>query len=310
MPLSMTSSVHIARNGTPLGLFPRDQIESRLEVGILLPTDYYYDEETRSWILLSEWKKTVPFTPTPDEEFNAEQEEEGDEENQDDKSRRRRSSGRDRSRRKPRKKNAAESALPGWIACLFAIGAAAALWAWGQSSRDQLVVIQNKVVEMEETIKALQRQNSILLEMAPAGVVRGVLTSEPTPGKLAVMSGVTIGALRVDDVRSALVKIANLPTPGTEEEFAAIVTALQSNLPPALAVTLTDSSGRFEIALPEPGAYVLIATAFKQNPGGAQRLLWLLEFDRSEEPTPVLSLNENNAISLSEPSFRLSPARR
>jgi hypothetical protein len=307
----MTSSVHIARNGTPLGLFPRDQVESRLEVGILLPTDFYYDEETRSWILLSEWKKTVPFTPTPDEELDAGKESEEEEgEDPDGKSRRRRSSGRDRSRRKPRKKNKAESALPGWIACLFAIGAAAAFWAWGQSSRDQLMVIQSKVVEMEETIKSLQRQNSILLEMAPAGVIRGVLTSEPTPGKLAVMSGVTIGAMRVDDVRSALVKIANLPTPGSEEEFAAIVTALQSNLPPALAVTLTDSSGRFEIALPEAGTYVLIATAFKQNPGGAQRLLWLLEFERSDEPSPVMSLNENNAISLSDPSFRLSPARK
>jgi len=307
----MTSSVHIARNGTPLGLFPKDQVESRLEVGILLPTDFYYDEETRSWILLSEWKKTAPFVPTPDEELNAGEENEEEEgESPDGKTRRRRSSSRDRARRKPRKKNAAESALPGWIACLFAIGAAAALWAWGQSSRDQLVVIQSKVVEMEETIKSLQRQNSILLEMAPAGVIRGVLTSEPTPGKLAVMSGVTIGALRVDDVRSALVKIANLPTPASEEEFAAIVTALQSNLPPALAVTLTDSSGRFEIALPEAGTYVLIATAFKQNPGGAQRLLWLLEFERSDEPSPVLSLNEKNAISLSEPSFRLSPARK
>ncbi len=334
----MSSGVHVSRNGALLGHFPKDQIQSRLEAGVLLPTDHFFDETTRNWQTLAEWKRNVPFgagpsvpppppagrtqapaavtEPGPSESGSEQPEPEEQPEWAEDRAarkaseKRRRSSGGDRSRRKPRKKNPIEAALPGWIACLFAIGAAAALWAWAQNLRDQLAVNERKVTEMNELVSSLQRQNNILLEMSPAGVVRGVLTSEPSPGKLAVMSGVTVGALRVSDVRPALMDLANAQTPATEEELASLVTNLQSSLPPAIAVTLTDSSGRFELALPEPGTYAIVSTAFKQSPGGVERLLWLIEFEGRDEPTPVLSLNEQNAISLKKPDLRLSPARK
>jgi len=328
----MSSGVHVSRNGALLGHFPKDQVQSRLEAGVLLPTDHFFDETTRNWQTLAEWKRNVPFASAPSvppppaqSDFipvpegsalplGSEPEERPEwNESRDDRrasEKRRRSSGGDRSRRKPRKKNPIEAALPGWIACLFAIGAAAALWAWAQNLRDQLAVSEGKVAEAKELVSSLQRQNNILLEMSPAGVVRGILTSEPSPGKLAVMSGVTVGALRVEDVRPTLMGLANSQTPASEEELAALVTKLQSSLPAALAVTLTDSSGRFELALPEPGTYAIVSTAFKQSPGGVERLLWLIEFEGRDEPTPVLSLNEQNAISLRKPDLKLSPARR
>ncbi len=332
----MSSGVHVSRNGALLGHFPKDQVQSRLEAGVLLPTDHFFDETTRNWQTLAEWKRSVPFgsappippppasptsapmatEPAAEPAFSSNPEPEEQPEWAEDRAarkateKRRRSSGGDRSRRKPRKKNPIEAALPGWIACLFAIGAAAALWAWAQNLRDQLAVNERKVTELNDLVSSLQRQNNILLEMSPAGVVRGVLTSEPSPGKLAVMSGVTVGALRISDVRPALMELANAPTPATEEELAALVTKLQSSLPPALAVTLTDSSGRFELAIPEPGTYAIVSTAFKQSPGGVERLLWLVEFEGRDEPTPVLSLNEQNAISLRKPDIKLSPARK
>jgi hypothetical protein len=324
----MSSGVHVSRNGALLGHFPKDQVQSRLDSGALLPTDHFFDETTRNWQTLSEWKRSVPFTgnppvppapkpggqqgEAPSDPAEIEEQPEWAENRAARKAseKRRRSSSGDRSRRKPRKKNPIEAALPGWIACLFAIAVAAALWAWAQSLSAQLEVNERKVTEMNEMVTSLQRQNSILLEMSPTGVVRGVLTSEPSPGKLAVMSGVTVGALRVSDVRPALMNMANAQTPATEEELAALVTKLQSSLPPAIAVTLTDSSGRFELPLPEPGTYALVSTAFKQSPAGVERLLWLIEFEGRDEPTPVLSLNEQNAISLRNPDLRLSPARR
>lgn len=324
----MSSGVHVSRNGALLGHFPKDQVQSRLEAGALLPTDHFFDEATRNWQTLSEWKRSVPFGGNPPippppktdgpqivaDTDPAEPEEQPEwAENRAARrasEKRRRSSGGDRSRRKPRKKNPIEAALPGWIACLFAIGVAAALWAWAQSLGSQLEVNERKITEMNEMVSSLQRQNNILLEMSPAGVVRGVLTSEPSPGKLAVMSGVTVGALRVSDVRPALMKLANAQTPVSEEELAALVTTLQSSLPPAIAVTLTDFSGRFELAVPEPGTYAIVSTAFKQSASGVERLLWLIEFEGRNEPTPVLSMNEQNAISLRNPNLKLSPARQ
>lgn len=300
----MSSAVHIARNGAPLGQFPKEQIQERLENGSLLPGDYFYDESARAWLPLTEWREAVPFTPV-----SPKTEEIWSEESETSGSNRRRHGG-SRSRRKPKKRNPAESALPGWIACLFAIGVAAALWAWAQSLRDQLQAQEKKAAEFEQLSKDLQRQNAILLEMAPVGVARGVLTSEPSPGKLAVMSGVTVGALRAEDVRTKVVNLANEPTPNTEEELGVLVTKLQSSLPPAIAVTITDSSGRFELPLPEPGRYILIANAFKQGGGTSQRLLWLVEFERGDEPTPVLSMSEQNAITLQNPNLRISPGRK
>ncbi|MEX1118617.1 MAG: hypothetical protein WEB60_07470, partial [Terrimicrobiaceae bacterium] len=61
----MSSGVHVSRNGALLGHFPKDQIQSRLEAGVLLPTDHFFDETTRNWQLLAEWKRNTPFSPTP-----------------------------------------------------------------------------------------------------------------------------------------------------------------------------------------------------------------------------------------------------
>lgn len=311
----MSSLLHIARNGTPLGQFRTDQIPGLLVAGTLQPSDLYYDEKKREWLPMEQYQEKTPFArpavqeaESPSTELDDSPEAVGAGSEPRSSGGRKRRSG--RSLKKPRKRNPAESALPGWIACLFAIGAAAGLWAWAQSLRDQLVVSEGKVKQLTEDIQSLQRQNTTLLEMAAPGTVRGVMTTEPQPGRLALMSGVNVGLFRLDDVRKAVLDTSNLPTPINEEELAAVVTELQRRLPPPLAMTLTDSSGRFDLTVPEEGSYALVSTAFKQGPGNPKRLLWLVEIESTGAPTPVVPLSESNAISLDESLLRISPSRR
>jgi hypothetical protein len=306
----MSQIIHIARNGSPLGQYRSEQIKPLLTQGTLRETDMFFDEESREWLSMSRWAEpdVRTFGPNPTAQASEEASPETDDSQR--AGRRRRSSGRPRDSKKPRKRNPTESALPGWIAALFAICIAAGLWAWAQNLGGQLTLAQKKNTELEETVAALKRQNSILLEMAPPGKIRGVITSEPRDGRLAVMSGVSVTLFRLDDLRSAILKVANNPTPVTEEEFSVLLTRFQASLPNPLSMSLSDSSGRFEMTVPEAGQYGILATAFKQGGGSAERLLWLMEFDSSDSPTPVMSLGENNAISLSEPSMRITPPRQ
>ena len=302
----MATLIHIARNGSPLGQFRRDQIRDLIEAGTVTEADVFFDEVKREWLSLSEFKTPAPFVPAAPK-----QEEESAEGEESIPRHRRRRSGRSSGPdRKRHKRNPAESSLPGWIVSLFAIGIAAGLWAWAQSLRDQLRISEEKVLQLTESVSSLQRHNSILLEMAPPRLVRGVLTTEPSAGRLAVLSGVSVSVFPLDDVRSAILRVINMPSPANEEELSSILTTMQAGLPPPLSMTLSDSSGRFELALPEPGSYAVVATAFRQSGSSNERLIWLIELESSEEPTPVVSLNEKNAISLRTPSIKLAPARR
>ncbi len=325
-PSEKDHSFPVTRDGVPLGEFRSDQISARLDSGLLVPTDHFYDAARKAWRPLSELEThgrvaagsgvgseppapSTPASTSGDAPQVSASEEEGRtwEERERRGRRRRRSSSSGDPSKKKRHRNPAERALPGWIACLFAIGVAAGLWAWAQSLRDSLKVQEAKVTELTSQVTALNQQISVLQEMAPPGIVRGIITTEPTPGKLAILSGVTVGILRAADVRTALLRMANSPTANSEGEFGARVTELQSNLPSAEAITLTDSGGRFELAVSDPGNYAIVATAFKQSPGGPERLLWLIEVTNADEPSPVISLSEKNAVSLRNPMMRLLP---
>jgi len=317
----MSHELHVSRGGSPLGLYRKDQIGTHLSAGTLRPDDLYFDEATRAWIPLGQFPALAPTAPAvhaqaaplPPQTADEPADDSSDEAEERPSGRRRRrssSGGRKIGAGQKRKRHPAEGALPGWIACLFAIGAAAGIWAWAQNLSDQLSVSQNKVKALTESVESLRKQNAILLEMAPPNTIRGVMTLEPADGKLAVLSGVSISLYRADDVRRAMLRVVDAPVPVTEEEFAAQITAIQSALPPALAVTLSDSSGRFELPVPQPGEYAILSTAFGQSAGANQRFMWSLSTDSTGEPSPVLSLSEKNSISLRDPKFRLTPARK
>lgn len=203
---------------------------------------------------------------------------------------------------KSRAKKRGDFALAGWIACLFALGAIAGMWAWAENLNTQLKASDEKLRGVGEQIKALKRGMQLLTEITPRGRVRGIITYEPSSNQVAIMSGATVGLYRRADVEMALATA--LETGG--EEFNNTAERLKSTIGIPLEVGLTDSNGRIDIPVSEPGQYVLVASAAKSTSGGMDRYFWLLGFSDNSQPSNLIWLNESNAISTVKPRFTIT----
>jgi len=290
LPKRTLAKSQVARAGSLLGIYDGDQILDLLETGQLLPTDHYYKEKSATWIPLAELdsEPEPPPKPEPFDEAPAPSS----------------SSSSPGSRRsKSRKKDG--PALGGWIACLFALGAAAGLWAWNQNLNSSLTSAEGKVREQTALVDHLKNQIELLSELTPPGRVRAIITYEPSPETTAIVSGATIELYRRTAVDAAM-KNAYLGIVSSENELFAAINRIQAELPPPLEVALTKSNGRVDIPLPEPGPYVLLTTTAKATSTGMVRFFWLIGFQSTDQPSKIILMNESNAISRSNPTIAVT----
>lgn len=291
-----SSPIHIARNGQVLGIYEADKIADQLEVGSLLPSDFYYSEDRKEWLALSEWKSPkAEFRP-----LSASSEKASDE----DAAAERKPKRRDAKSRAAKKKKE-QGSLAGWIACLFAIGAAAGLWAWAQSLNVQLEGAMERIANLDETVKVLSKQAELMGEITPPGYLRAVVTYEPQGGKIAVMSGVTVGIYRKSDIEPLIKKIASEKQGqiSSVQDFDDSIENLFSLLPSPQKISLTSADGRVNIPIGDPGEYILVSSATKKTSASTERLLWMVGFRNDGNPSQILLLNENNAITAKKPQF-------
>ena len=304
----LLKKVHVARNGQIIGSYEYENLGDLIESGSLQATDHYFDERQSQWVLLSAWTP-VPSLPNLPPPPSLEPESDEDDEPQQ-KYRRQLPPGRARKTgKKPSLKKGKESLiLAGWVACLFALGIAAGLWAWSVSLRDQLASNEEKIRNLETTVDALRKQNDLMSEITPAGHVRGIITYETTSNQIAIMSGATVGLYKRADVETALSRTKALPgTIGNSEDFDQAIEKLKAVINSPVEITLTDSRGRLDVNVPGSGDYVLVASAAKTNSnGGTDRYLWLIGFRDQQQPSSLILLNEKNAISLRNPQFSIS----
>ena len=291
-----SDTIHVARNGALLGAYESEKIADMLESGQLLKTDHFYQAGTSEWIPLSEFKP-----PTASLAFRTAEPE----------SAARAAERAERSARrggKGRSKKGAESSLFGWIACLFALGAAAGIWAWAEYLNEQLKSSDEKVKSLTVQLENARRENQMMNEITPPGRVRGIITYEPSSNQVAIMSGATVGLYRREDVESAITK-AGIDVGGaviSSEDFDQSVARLKSSIASPIEITLTDSNGRIDLAVPKPGDYVLVASAAKTSGAGTERFFWLLGFQASAQPSGLILLNERNAISQRKPALKIT----
>ena len=296
-------SVHVARNGTILGSFDREKLADLLDTGRFLPTDHFYDTEKDAWFPLSALSQSdvppVPAPAAPPPPTDTAQPRSSS-----------RSGSRGSSKRaRSKAKKKTESTLAGWIACLFAFGVAAGLWAYAQSLDERRQAAEDKLVELNQTVTNLRRENQLLTEVTPPGRIRGIITYEPSANQVAIMSGATVGLYRRDDVERALAKAVEPGDLSSGEGFDRAVERLKSAISSPLEISLTDSNGRLDLTVPQPGRYVLVASAAKSGPGGPERYFWLIGFQAGTQPSGLVLMNENNAISVRKPEFRISDVR-
>ncbi len=289
-----TGMVHLARNGQVLGDYEAEKIGDLLEMGRLLPTDHFYDAKAKIWRLVSEWKI---------EEFRGIEEEEEVPETAADNSER--SHGGRRKKGRSKSKKGDKTAIFALVSCLLAFGVAAGIWAWAQGLQQQLATTTDQIHFLNEKMESINKEKQLLSEIAPSGRVRGIFTYEPSYNQAAIISGATIGLYRRDDVEAAIAKIA-AEQPLNAGNFDDAIEKLKTAISAPLKISLSDSNGRFDLEVPEPGDYVLVASAGKKVGDAVQRYVWLMGFRSENQPSSLILLNDKNALSSSRPRLAIA----
>ena len=316
LPSKKDGKVHIARNGTVIGQYDPEKIGDLLDTGGLKSTDHYFDDDRKEWRLLSKFsdkpepeedeedaeKPPEPVAPK-DAPYSVESES-GKGEGRVKGSKGRRSS---RSKEKSKKRDAA--AIFGWVACLFALGIAAGIWAWAGYLNDQVKTANEKIRDHEAMEKNLRREIQLLTEITPPGRVRGVITYEPAPNQVAIMSGATVGLYDKGTVEKALASAVGNGEVTSSEDFDAVVERLKTAIGTPLQISLTDSNGRIDLPVQQEGDYVLVASAAKAGATGTERYFWLIGFNAGKLPSGLVLMNESNAISMKKRQFGVSTVR-
>lgn len=302
MASGITNKVHVARNGAVLGSYDIGKIGDLLDNGQLQPSDHYFDTTRQEWVGLSE----LAEEEEPAQEFKQAEprvEREG--------SSRRGGKGngsRSRGKSKGGGKGAEGGGLVGWIACLFALGVAAGIWAWAANLNDQVKASDEKITSLNQQIETLKKENQMLNEITPPGRVRGVITYQPAPNQVAIMSGATVGLYKREDVEAALQAVSNQTGDAAigDEAFNTAIDLLKSKISSPLEITLTDSNGRLDLQTPGPGEYVLVASAAKTSGSNTEKYFWLMGFRTGEQPSGLILMNEKNSISSSKGQLRIT----
>ncbi len=290
------NKVHVSRNGSLLGVYDYDQLGDMMERGQLQKADYYFDDASAAWLPLEAWKGADDLTHFKHADDKPASEDGG-------KSGSRRRGGKSSRARKKGER----TAIAGWIACLFALVVAAGIWAYAAYLQGKLIVAEDAVKTLTADNENLNRENQRMTEITPPDRVRAIITYEPSPNQVAIMSGATVGLYKRQDVDAALSSAfgADAGTISSAEAFDQGIERLKAAIPSPAEITLTDSNGRVDLRVPGPGDYVLVASAGKSNGAGTERYLWLMGFRANSQPSALILLNEKNASSLRKPNFTI-----
>lgn len=299
------TTLNIARDGQVLGPIEAGKLPDYLESGYILKTDHYYDEASEEWVPVTQWKPTVStaFRP-PDSKESAPStspQAEIPTSSGSSRQRHRSSSSSSPSRSKKASKQTLTN-LSGWIACLFALVVGAGIWAWAQSVNDRLRISQTEGMALNTQISLLKKENQALTEIAPPKHIRGVLAYQMSPEQVGISSGVTVALYPREVIEKSLADLSqNIDGKGFQE----ILESWRTVLPPPAMVTMTDANGRFDLSPPDEKEYVIVTSASRRVGEGSDQSVWLAGVRSSDNPTPLILLNEKNAISPSSPKFNI-----
>lgn len=296
-------TLHIARDGQVLGTVEGEKITDYLDSGYLLKSDYYFDEAADEWLPITQYKTPAPTLSAAPDTRPASTRSEG-------------SSGSvapdlpgssgkgaprgGRSRKRDQKQTLASVA--GWVACLFALVLGAGIWAWSQTIADRLALYEGDNQTLKVQIERLKRDNQALTEITPPMHVRGVVAYQMSSDQVGISSGITVAVYPRDVIEKSLSQIMQS---GYGDGFQGQIEGWRTLLPSPSQVTMTDANGRFDVTLPDTKPYVLVTSSNRQTGSGSSVSVWLIGVTATEDPTPLMLLNERNAITAEEPQLTI-----
>lgn len=276
--------VQVAREGKALSEYATLQLPSLLETGHLRADDQCLDAGSGEWVPLEDFlagftgfsKRGTPLT--------AEDE--------------------------PSSERSAGGFAP-WIFSALAVAAAAGtgLYAWTQ--HDEIASLRSRLAAAEQTNQGWQQKYHQVLfaarEVASEDTVRGRAILRDASGKRIALPGIKVRLYTRSAVESHLSARHEAEVEGEGAERTRLATHYLKNLPPPLETTSTDSDGRFELKVPEPGEYI-IQTSIRSAKSGEMRL-WFVAFDSRDPLNTAVDITESNAVQQFNPLLMVVEGR-
>lgn len=200
-----------------------------------------------------------------------------------------------------------------WILLLGGFSAAVALGAYlwvgkvsGENEELKARLIRSEAANLEWK----QKYQNVLFaarEVASNDLVRGKVVIRDAAGKRVTLPGIKVRLYPRQEIETFLSGRYDRIAEAGGTDPARLSVHFLKQLPPPLETVATDSDGRFECKVPEPGEYV-IQTSIRSSQSGAMRL-WFVTFDSRDPLNTPVDITESNAVQQFNPLFMLVEGR-
>jgi hypothetical protein len=284
---SKNPRISVFRNDKVIGEYHPLQMGSLLDTGHLKNEDLCLDPESSQWIPIVEFIRRIP-------EYS--------------------------------RKHLTEATAPapgqmqedggkktGWI---LALGCLAILTAWGaffwsEKASVEIAGLKTRLANAEASnLEWKQKYEKVLFaarEVAASDLVRGKVIIRNVAGKRVALPGIKIRLYPRAEIVSFLSERHARIAEAGGTDASRLAAHFLKNIPLPIETTTTDSDGRFECKVPEPGEYVL-QTAIQSAKPGAMRL-WFVTFDSRDPLNTPVDITESNAVQQFNPLFMLVDGR-
>ena len=211
------------------------------------------------------------------------------------------------SRRRKRRRRARTRWMIPLVALVVAAGAA--LWA---------IKMSDEVMGLEKSLALGQAENSELKqkfqnvlfaarEVAASDQARGRVILRDASQKRIVLPGIKVRLYHRAEIEAHLsARYAKISEAGGSDPFRLSLHFLK-NIPSPVETVTTNSDGRFEFKIPEPGEYV-IQTSIRSGKSGEMRL-WFVAFDSRDPLNTAVDITESNVVHQFNPLLMLVEGR-
>jgi hypothetical protein len=202
---------------------------------------------------------------------------------------------------------------PGWF--LLAIFAAAltiwgAIFWFGKLSQENSA-LQTRLELAEATNADLKQKYQNLLfaarEVAASDLVRGKVIIRDSTGKRVVLPGIKVRLYPRAEIEAFLSERYSRISEAGGTDPARLCAHFLKDIPSPIETTTTDSDGRFECKVPQPGEYV-IQTSIRSAKSGEMRL-WFVTFDSRDPLNTPADITESNVVQQFNPLLMLVEGR-
>ena len=287
--INPTQKISVKRNGEVIGDYVPPQMVSLLENGHLQNADLCFDLKSGGWIPIRAFlrRRRIPgYPPKRSRNFVGPTH---------------------RSRRRRARRKLTLRLLLGFFTMALASGAVFWLGKSAEEIEGLKISLANAEALNGEWKQKYENALFAAREVASNDLVRGKVIMRDAAGRRATLPNVEVRLYSRAEIEAYLSERYSHIAEAGETDPTRLPAHFLKNIPPPIETTTTNSDGRFECKVPEPGEYVL-QTAIQSEKSGSTRL-WFVTFDSRDPLNTPVDITESNAVQQFNPLFMLVDGR-